>query len=197
MILLTFRTLSFLGMLTVAMTSKMQAQEDLTAPEISRHALSPFVSNDAANGTSTRVSLYFSEPLEEGSALDTTHYSFPGATVARATLKLAGRKVVLELTPAPASESSYALTVHDITDLAGNMMVAVTLTGTTPRYELDLAISGTATQSSTPLDIEGNEYATADLANDGDIDGAVSVLSIASGRSCDYFHGRCPGLETL
>jgi len=157
----TFRIRAFIGIVGLATSLLAQAQGDLTPPELSRHALSPFISKGAANKTSTRISVYFNEPMDEVSAKDISHYSFPGSSIVSAkvavsvkvlddpldpdgSFKTGATKVVLEVSPAPASQTAYSLTVRDIKDLAGNAMAAKLLTGTTPFYEVNLALTGVA-----------------------------------------------------
>lgn len=155
----------------------LQAQDDSTPPQVLRHELSPFIRKDGAT-TSTRISIYFSEPLDEASVLDVSHYHFDGATVTSASLKPGGLKVVVDISPAPASSVPYVFTLQDISNLAGDLLPTTKLTGTTPYYEVNWALSGTASQSSTPVDKEGVEYGTADLAIDGDVNGFVSDGSV-------------------
>ena len=112
------------GVVSLATALFAQAQADLTPPELSRHALSPFVSKGAANKTSTRISVYFSEPMDEVSAKDPSHYNFVGTSVVSArvavsvkvlddpldpdgSFKTGATKVVLEVSQAPASETAY------------------------------------------------------------------------------------------
>lgn len=173
----TNRVLALMASLIVAFSSSSQAQDE-TPPQVARHSLSPFITKDGANVTSTRISVYFNEPVDEGSALDAAHYSLAGSTITPIALRPGGLKVILDVSPAPAAESPYSLTVADVSDLAGNTLASVTLTGTTPRYEVNLAMSGVAAQSTTPVDTRGQEYGTADLANDGDIDGFFSNGSV-------------------
>ena len=203
----TFRIRALIGIVGLATSLLAQAQGDLTPPELSRHALSPFISKGAANKTSTRISVYFNEPMDEVSAKDISHYSFPGSSIVTArvavsvkvlddpldpdgSFKTGATKVVLEVSPAPASQTAYSLTVRDIKDLAGNAMAAKLLTGTTPFYEVNLALTGVATQSSTPADADLNEFGSLDwhgsgsanLANDGDIDGFFNNGSVTMNK---------------
>ena len=194
---------ALLGILGFLVAIKGQAQTDTIPPEVRSHALSPFIKKDAANKTFTRISVYFTEPVDLDSVRNLAHYGLAGSTVVGARVAVSANvpddpadpmgpfttgatKVVLEVSPAPAAESPYTLSLHDIKDLAGNLLVAKTLTGTTPFYEVNLALSGKATQSSTAPDADGNAFGTPewhgagapDLANDGDIDGFFANGSV-------------------
>ena len=157
-----------LGLMTLFAPLHALAQVDETPPAVLSHSVSELVGKGPGNALILRVSILFNEPIDENSVIDPGLYVFAGATVQEAVLTPNKRKVILSVQPAPAPGSAYSLTLPTVTDLAGNALDPVTLTGTTPAfYELDWAIGGTATQSSDQASGEGVAW----LAADGDTDG--------------------------
>ena len=166
---------ALLGFLVLVSPQRAFAQDDETPPAVVSHAASELVGSGAGNAQVLRVSILFNEALDENSVIDASQYTFAGASVDEAVLTPNLRKVILSVRSAPAPGSAYSLTLQGLTDLAGNVMDPVTLTGTTPDfYELDWAIGGVASQSSDQVNGEGVAW----LAADGDTDGFYNNGSV-------------------
>ena len=95
-----------------------------------------------------RMTVFFSELLVPATATNLANYVFTnGAVVADAVL-FSNQTVQLTLTNLP-QNSDYLLTISGVSDLAGNLIVPTNFTGNIGFYELNVALGGTATQSST------------------------------------------------
>jgi len=133
------------------------------------------------SGPAMRAIFRFNEVMDPVSSVQVANYDFgPGTTVTRAILspilqdpadQHLYQTVTLEVTGI-AQNAPYSVAVSGAKDLAGNELAGVTRSGTTPFFEVNWAMGGSATQSSTAL---GGE---AEHAIDGNTDGFFANGSV-------------------
>jgi hypothetical protein len=137
----------------------------------------PVISNLSFTSGPTLLGLVtYNEAMDSASATNVGNYLFgPGVSVTQAvvgpvienTNTLAtSQTVTLSISGIPPN-STYSVTISGVKDLAGNSIVSTNLNGPVPFYEINWAMAGTATQSST-VDTGGGE---AFRAIDGNTDG--------------------------
>lgn len=120
----------------------------------------PPLLESAASPTNDLVNLLFNEPLDSASAASPANYTLSGgASVTNAGLSSDGLTVTLFTTPL-ATNQPYALTLTNVTDLAGNPVAAgtqttVTYFATIPTYSVTYQGNG-HTGGSAPTD--PNQY---------------------------------------
>ena len=134
-----------------------------------------------SGGATLLATVRFNEVMDATSAQNPANYQFgAGVTVARAVMgpiqfdpadQHPYQVVVLSLSGL-AQNSPYTAAVTGVKDLAGNVMTPATFAGNTPFFELNWAMGGNATQSSTA---PGGE---AFRATDGITDGFFSNGSV-------------------
>jgi hypothetical protein len=133
-------------------------------PASSGDVTPPEIASVAAWGPAgaTEVVVDFSEPVAEGGAEDTTHYSVSeGVVVGAATLAANGRAVTLSTSPlAPGVE--YALSVDAVEDLAANPIAP----GATAFFELSVGSPESELVAWWPFD-EGTGSVAADASGHG------------------------------
>jgi hypothetical protein len=78
----------------------------------------------SASGLSdpSSILITFSEEMTTGPAQDIFNYSFPGGNITGATLQADGKSVRLRLDTPLALDTSYQVTIQNVTDLAGNVI---------------------------------------------------------------------------
>ena len=119
-----------------------------------------------------RATVTFSELMDPVTAAAVGNYVFTGGPgVASATLQADGKSVVLGVTGL-CENSSYSLRISGAKDLAGNTMVTTNLTVSIGFFQLNLALGGVASSSSTGFG------APPQNANDGNTDGNYGNGSI-------------------
>ena len=127
--------------LTVTTQAVITVSSDIVPPTV--------VSNSFAARSALKMTVNFSEVLDPASATNTANYVFAGGpTVANAVLAANGKDVtfiVSGLVPC----DSYTLNVSAVKDLAGNSIIASNLNGSVPSFQINYALDGTATQSTT------------------------------------------------
>ncbi|KAB2660024.1 MAG: SUMF1/EgtB/PvdO family nonheme iron enzyme [Verrucomicrobia bacterium] len=138
------------GVAVPSTKAKLGVTKDLTAPLIDSLAM--------GGGATLEATLRFNEVMDAASAQTAGNYNFgAGVTVSKAVLggvlldSVDGhpyQNVVLSIVGL-AQNVPYALTVSGVNDLAGNTILPTHFNGTTPFFEVNLARTGTATQSST------------------------------------------------
>jgi hypothetical protein len=137
----------------------------------------PVISNLSFTSGPTLLGLVtYNEAMDSASATNVGNYLFgPGVSVTQAVLGpvientntlTSSQTVTLGISGIPPN-STYSVTISGVKDLAGNSIVSTNLNGTVPFYEINWAMAGAATQSST-VDTGGGE---AFRAIDGNTDG--------------------------
>ena len=109
------------------------------------------VSNSFAARSTLKMTLNFNKVLDPVTATNSANYSFSsGPTISALTLEPSGKDVTLTVGGLVTCDQ-YSLTVSGVKDLSGNTIVTTNLSGTTPSYQLNYALDGTATDSSNPF----------------------------------------------
>ena len=162
-----------ISLLPLAMFAAGAMAQDTSPPTVFSHSLSDVVSKSSGGVTTLQVRVTFNEPMDPASAAELSHYTFAGSTVTAASLKANGTNLVLMVETPPAAGASYSLTLSGVLDVAGNALATTPLSGTVAFYEVNWALTGTATQSSSQL-VGGG----AELAIDGNVDGFYSNGSV-------------------
>ncbi len=134
-----------------------------------------------SGGATLQATVKFNEVLDAASAQSAANYDFgPGISVSKATLgpilfDPADQHPyqVVALSVAGLNQNSpYSATISGVKDLGGNVMAPASLSGTTPFFEVNWAVAGSASQSSTAPG--GDAF----RANDGITDGFFSNGSV-------------------
>ena len=140
-----------------------------------RDTVPPTIDSLAFSGGATlQATVRFSEAMDPASAQSPANYQFGGGvTVSSAVLgpvqfdpadQHPFQEVVLSLSGL-AQNSPYSATVSGVKDLAGNVMAPAAFAGNTPFFEVNWALAGNATQSSTAPG--GEAFRAADGITDG------------------------------
>jgi hypothetical protein len=125
-------------------------------------ATPPTIASVSAHGSSTRVTVDFSEPLEEVSAQNAANYAISsGVTVTGAELA-ANQQAVTLTTTALSAGVDYTLTVDSVNDLAGNSI----LPGSTAGFALGTGDLTTGLVAWWPFD-EGGGSVAVDASGNG------------------------------
>ncbi|MBI4326959.1 MAG: SUMF1/EgtB/PvdO family nonheme iron enzyme [Chloroflexi bacterium] len=161
------------GLSVASAKAKLLVAKDTVPPTIDSFSL--------AGGATLEATVKFSEVMDTALAQHAANYNFgAGVTVTKAVAsgvlfdpadQHPYQNVVLSVVGL-AQNVLYSVTVSGVKDLGGNPLASVTFTGTTPFFEVNLAQSGTATQSSTA---PGGEAAH---ANDGNTNQSWSGGSV-------------------
>jgi formylglycine-generating enzyme required for sulfatase activity len=137
---------------TLTAKAVLTVTSDTTAPQIEQVSF--------GSGPTLLATLRFNEVLDEGTAVQTANYSFgagvsvQGAALSPVLIDPNDQHVYQTVTlnvVGLAQNVPYSLAVSGVKDFAGNTIAPVTMTGSTPLFEINLAMSGTATQSSTAV----------------------------------------------
>ncbi|MBI2926269.1 MAG: discoidin domain-containing protein [Verrucomicrobia bacterium] len=133
---------------------------------VSADATAPVAQSVSFAGWSTLLAtVQFDELMDPATSAVKENYSFgPGITVNSATLNPDGKSVVLSVTGL-AQNANYSLTISGVKDLVLNTIAPATLSGTTPFFEINIALLGTATESSSAFS------SVPERAIDGNTDG--------------------------
>ena len=107
------------------------------------------VSNSFVARSTLTMTLNFSEVLDPATATNAVNYVFAGGpTGSSPVLAPNGKDVTLTVNGlAPCDE--FVLNISGVRDLAGNPIIATNLAGTMPALQINYALDGTATSSST------------------------------------------------
>jgi hypothetical protein len=128
---------------SVTTQAVINVQSDITPPVI--------VSNSFAARSTLQMTVNFSEVLNPVTATNPANYAFAsGPTISNLALAPNGKDVTFTV-DGLATCDQYTLNVSGVKDLAGNTIVSTNLSGTTPTYQLNYALDGTATDSSNPF----------------------------------------------
>jgi formylglycine-generating enzyme required for sulfatase activity len=134
------------------------------------------------------ATIAYDQVMDPASTTNVANYNFgAGVTVDTATLspilldtnatdtnEIDGYQTVTLTISGLPQNSAYSLTVSGVKDVSGTTIVSTNLTGTVPFYEVDWAMAGTATQSSTG--VGGDAYRAIDGNTDGYFaDGSVTI----------------------
>ncbi|MBM3845598.1 MAG: hypothetical protein FJ405_04845, partial [Verrucomicrobia bacterium] len=158
----------------------VQVTADTAAPAIDQLTF--------ASGPTLLATFKFNELMDPTSAVVPTNYDFgQGVSVTGATLSpvledSADRRLYQTVTlnlVGLAQNVPYSVTVSGVKDLAGNTLAPATLTGNTPFFEINWAMSGSSSQSSTGI---GGD---AEHAIDGNTDGFFANGSVTLNGSAE------------
>jgi len=158
------------GVSVLSSAAKLTIDRDTNPPRVA--------STSVGGGLTLKYSVNYNEQMDPATATNKANYVFgAGATVADVsligpTLNTSNNTLyntavlsvngIVENTP-------YSLTISGVKDLAGNTSTSTNLSGNIGLFEVNHALTGTATQSS---NLAGNTTHTAVLAIDGKTDGA-------------------------
>ena len=95
-----------------------------------------------------RMTIFFSELLNPATATNLANYVFANGVGVTNAVLYSNQTVQLTVTNLP-QNANYSLAISGVQDLAGNPNATTNLTGNVGFYELNFALSGIATQSST------------------------------------------------
>jgi formylglycine-generating enzyme required for sulfatase activity len=145
-------TARFISSGTVVSSAKVKlaVEKDSVAPTVESLVMK--------GGATLEAVVKFTEVLDVVSAQTVANYNFgPGVTVTKAVLsgvlvdggdQHVYQQVTLGVVGL-AQNTPYSVTIGGVKDLGGNPLASAVLSGTTPFFEVNWALSGSATQSST------------------------------------------------
>ena len=143
---------SVAGKGSVTAKAVLSVTKDTTPPTIEQVSF--------GSGPTLLTTIRFNEVLDSTTASQAANYTFgagvsvQGVSVSPVFIDANDQHVYQTVTlnvVGLAQNSPYSLTVSGVKDFAGNPMTTANLSGTTPFFEINLAMSGTASQSSTAV----------------------------------------------
>jgi hypothetical protein len=168
------------GLQTNSLVATIAVIPDTTPPLLWYVTFTNVAGSDSLGNPTLQATLHFTERMDPATLADLSNYSFLGGTLIGAAAGPDGQSVILSIAGVASPFNPYSVSVNNLRDLAGNLILTTTTSDLIPFYSVNHALTGTASQSSTA------PGTSPQVAIDGNTDGNFadgSVTESAGGNT--------------